>query len=133
LQPSAIALRIHGDGLDVFLEEIRPDQINDENTTQNGYLFNMERFHVKLRRIIIAPVPEILFVYVTGQVEVGFISHDQKEHPKPLHYYPQCLRSVYRNSHQVCPVPSVRGLREFVWMKPRVFMQNSLKGPACHL
>jgi hypothetical protein len=73
LQHSSIAVRIHGNGLVVFLKEIRPDHTKRGNTTLNGYLFTMERFLIQLHRIVIAPISEIMFVYVTGKVEVGLI------------------------------------------------------------
>jgi hypothetical protein len=69
----AIVLRIHNNGLVVFLKEIRPNHNKRGNTTPNGYLFTMERFLMELHRIVIAPTPEILFLYITGQVKMGLI------------------------------------------------------------
>jgi hypothetical protein len=57
----------------VFLKEMRPSHTKYGNTTPNNYLFFMEKFLVDLHRIVIAPVPEFLFVYITGQVEMGLI------------------------------------------------------------
>jgi hypothetical protein len=41
----------------------------------NGCLLTIERFLVDLRRIVNPPVPDILFIYVTGQV--GLIRYDK--------------------------------------------------------
>lgn len=79
-----------------------------------SYLFIMGgRFLVDLHRIIIAPVPEILFVYIMGQVEVGLIWHDQIIE-NPFHYYLQGLRTVYTTSNEkLCLLLSGCVLHEF--------------------
>jgi hypothetical protein len=60
LQHSAIALKIHGNSLVVFLKEIRPIHTKHGNTTPNSYLVTMDSFLIEQQRTDIAPMPEIL-------------------------------------------------------------------------
>lgn len=39
--------------------------------------FGMKRFLVDVHRIVTTSIPEMLPVYITGQVELGLISYDQ--------------------------------------------------------
>jgi hypothetical protein len=91
--------------------------------------FGMTRFLVDPHRIVITPIPEILSVYITGQVELGLISHDQNiQNPVIMHKVQELSTEIPTEGFIL--FSQFMGNIYFVWINPQVFMQNSLKGPA---
>jgi hypothetical protein len=115
LHQSAITFTINGNALDVFVKEIRPDRTKHGNTIPNGSLFTLERCLMDLHRIVITEIPEILFVSITGQVEVGLICCDPitQNHFTIIHKVQELSSKIHTRSyvlffHFVCEVDFVR-------------------------
>jgi hypothetical protein len=91
--------------------------------------FGTKRFLVDLHRTVITPIHEILSVYITGQVELGLISHD-------LNIQNQFIKHKVQELPREIPTggfilfSQFMGYMYFVWINPEASMQNSLKGPA---
>lgn len=91
----------------------------------------MERFFMDLHKIVIILVPEILFVYVTRQVELGLIWHDQNIQTPFIFSPPPPTRSVYRISKEkFYPILSICGLHDFCMDETSSHHAESFEG-AC--
>lgn len=55
------------------MHPVNPGCLTQRSGAQLPFHYGGCRFLVDMHRIIITPVPEILFVYIMGQVEVGLI------------------------------------------------------------
>jgi hypothetical protein len=77
---------------------------------------------MELRRIVIATKPEILFLYVTRQVDEGLIWHDQKiQNPFIIIHNVQELSTEIHTRSFILFFLFV-GYVNFERMKPQVFM-----------
>jgi hypothetical protein len=84
----------------------------------------------QLHRIVIAPIPEILFLYATGQMEVDLIWYDQTS--KTDFFIIHKIQELHTEIHSrgFILYHQFMGYMNFVQMNPQDFIQNSSKEPA---